>query len=471
MICTRLRVSVPQSSSALFSQSPGGVPGSPADAALAQARPLLERLAARDDPSSGSGGGKEGGEPGVEEIVRGILAEVRARGLDAVVDYTRRFDAPDFSPALFAVPESDLARAARELPHEDTAVILEAAANIRAFHEAQKERSWFVTRPDGTVLGQMVLPVDRAGLYVPGGKGGATPLISSLLMNAVPAQIAGVPQIAVISPPRPDGTLNPYILGAAHLLGLTEVYAAGSAWAVAALAHGAGPLRPVDVIAGPGNIFVATAKRLLIGAVGIDMIAGPSEICIVAEAGADPDWIAADMLSQAEHDPLASSVCLCVEPSGTLLSDAVERALARRCETLPRADIARASLRDYGAIVSLSSLEAALAVANALAPEHLELLVADPWAALARVRHAGAAFLGPYSPEPLGDYFAGPNHVLPTMGTARFSSALGVETFCKKTSVIAAGREFARKAADSVARLARLEGLEGHALSALCRRG
>ena len=434
--------------------------------ALPEAEALLQRLAARRDPSSEPA--RDGVEtaPSTESVVAGILADVRARGLEAVVDYTRRFDAPDFTPVLFSVSPADLARAAAEVPAEDMAIIREAADNIRTFHEAQKEQSWFLPRADGTVLGQMVRPVDRAGLYVPGGKAGGTPLISSLLMNAIPAQVAGVPEIAVISPPRPDGTVNPHILAAAHMLGITEVHAAGSAWAVASLAYGAGPLRPVDVIAGPGNIFVATAKRLLIGTVGIDMIAGPSEICVIADDSANPAWIAADMLSQAEHDPLASSVCICTDAA---VAEAVSRALERQCADLPRATIARESLERYGAIIVTPNMDTALELANRIAPEHLELLTRDPWLLLPRIRHAGAVFMGHYSPEPLGDYFAGPNHVLPTMGTARFSSALSVATFCKKTSIIAASREFAVAGSPSIARLARLEGLEAHARSALCR--
>ena len=425
---------------------------------MQDAKDILARLAARAEP-------EDGGAP-VAATVSAILADVRARGLDALVDYTRRFDAPDFSADAFAVPPEELPRAAASIPREDATAIADAAANIRRFHEAQKERSWFQTREDGAVLGQMVLPVDRAGLYVPGGRGGATPLISSLLMNAIPAQVAGVREIAVISPPMPDGGINLHILATAHLLGISEVYASGSAWAVAALAYGAGPLRPVDVIAGPGNIYVATAKRLLIGTVGIDMIAGPSEVCIVADKSADPAWAAADMLSQAEHDPLASSVLIATDET---FAAAARAELERQTALLPRKDIAEASLGRYGAILCVPDLGLAMELANAIAPEHLELLVGDPWALLPLVRHAGAVFMGHYSAEPLGDYFAGPNHVLPTMGTARFSSALSVQTFCKKTSVIAASAGFARESAGAVARLARLEALEAHARSALCR--
>ena len=426
--------------------------------AASEADEFLARLADRANP--------EADERSVEEAVAAILADVKAHGLAAVLEYTRRFDAPDFSESRFVVPEAELAWAAEAIPADDREVILEAADNIRRFHEEQKIRSWFVPGKGGSILGQMVTPVDRAGLYVPGGTGGSTPLLSSLLMNAIPAQVAGVPELAVVCPPRPDGTVNEHILAAAHLLGIREVYAVGSAWAVAALAFGAGPLRPADVIAGPGNIFVTTAKRMLIGLVGIDMIAGPSEICVIADATANPAWAAADMLSQAEHDPLASAVCLCTDAA---TAQAIARETDRQCALLPRKDIAENSLARYGAVIAVPDMATALCIANRIAPEHLELLVGDPWALLPEVRHAGAVFMGHYSPEALGDYFAGPNHVLPTMGTARFSSGLSVDTFCKKTSLIAASPEFTKAGAEAVARLARLEGLEAHARSALCR--
>lgn len=423
-----------------------------------QAEDFLRRIEAeRSDP---------GGEQSVEATVTEILASVKKRGLDAVVEYTRRFDASDFTAGQFRVSEQALAGAANGIHSEDKAVIADAIANIRTFHEAQKERSWFLTRDDGSIFGQRVVPVDRAGLYVPAGQGGLTPLISSLLMGAIPAQVAGVREIAVVSPPRKDGSVNEHILAAAHMLGIREVYAAGSAWGVAALAYGAEPLKAVDVIAGPGNIFVTTAKRLLIGTVGIDMIAGPSEVCIITDETAKPAWIAADMLSQAEHDSLASSICLCTDAS---VAQAVVGELERQCGLLPRKDIARQSLERFGAIITVPCLETAVAVANRIAPEHLELLVAEPWAVLPGIRHAGAVFMGYNSAEPLGDYYAGPNHVLPTMGTARFSSALSVDTFCKKMSIVAASGAFAASGAGAVARLARLEGLEAHARSALCR--
>lgn len=402
----------------------------------------------------------------VETTVRGILADVKERGLAAVIDYNRRFDAPAFAPEQFRVPQEALAEAGARVPAADLDVIARAIDNIYAFHQAQQDRSWFRTLPDGSIMGQSCGPVERAGLYVPGGRGGDTPLISSLLMNAVPALVAGVPQIAVLSPPRPDGSLNDHILAAALKLGLSEIYAAGSAWAVAALAYGAGPLRPVDVIAGPGNIYVATAKKLLIGSVGIDMIAGPSEICVVADQDADPAWIAADMLSQAEHDALAAALCLVTDAD---LAAACRLELEKQVALLPRRAVAEASLAAYGAIICVDNLDQALVLANRIAPEHLELMIRDPWAALPKVRHAGAIFMGAHSAEALGDYFAGPNHVLPTMGTARFASALSTDTFCKRSSIIAASPAFASRHAADVARLARLEGLEGHARSALLR--
>lgn len=393
--------------------------------------------------------------------VSAMLDAVRTRGDAALLDFSRKFDCPDLQLPLL-VPVADLEHAAAEVLPADLDVIRKAAHNIRIFHEAQKERAWFVTRPDGTILGQRVEPADSAGMYVPGGKGGETPLISSLLMTVIPAQVAGVQRIAVVSPPRRDGTLNPHMLAAAHLLGISEVYRVGGAWSIGALAFGTESVPAVDIIAGPGNAWVTAAKRLVQGRVGIDMIAGPSEICILADETADPDCIAADMLSQAEHDTLASSLCVTAhEP----LAFAVLAALQTRLADLPRKDIAESSLRDWGAVVLTPDMDAAVELANAVAPEHLELLVAEPWAMLPRIRHAGAAFLGPYSPEPLGDYMAGPNHVLPTVGTARFSSALSVQTFTRRMSIIAAGRNFALEHADAVAALARFEGLEAHARS------
>lgn len=409
--------------------------------------------------------GRHNPSDGVESAVRDIIAAVRERGDEALVEYTRNFDCPDFAPPLL-VSEQEIARAAATVPIENREVISQAAAHIRAFHEAQLEKSWFTTRPDGSILGQHVLPMDAAGLYVPGGQGGNTPLVSSLLMCAIPAQVAGVPRLAICTPPRKDGSVNPHILAAAHLLDIEEVYRVGGAWSIAALASGSESIAPVDVIAGPGNIFVTTAKRLVQGMVGIDMIAGPSEVLILADSSANPAWIAADMLSQAEHDTLASAICVTDDQR---LAESIRQELDKQCMALPRATTAARSLEEWGAIVVTPNLSVAVAVANMVAPEHLEICTRDPWAVLPYIRHAGAVFMGQHSPEAVGDYFAGPNHVLPTLGTARFSSALSVQTFCKKTSIVAASSTFLQQNMQAIAALARMEGLEAHARSVEAR--
>ncbi|WP_147821086.1 histidinol dehydrogenase [Salidesulfovibrio onnuriiensis] len=413
-------------------------------------------LAARKDPDTK-----------VDGIVRDILADVRANGDEALARYTGKFDCAGFEARNIRVPVEHIAKAKASIPADDLAILEESIANIRAFHENQKEKSWWTTAEDGTILGQMVRPVERVGLYVPGGQGGETPLISSLIMNAVPAQVAGVPEIAVISPPRKDGTLNPYILTTAALLGLSEIHLAGSAWAIAALAYGTETIAPCDVIAGPGNIFVATAKAQLIGQIGIDMFAGPSEIAILADESANAAWLAADMLSQAEHDPLAASILVTTSPE---LGTAVCEELKTQTAALPRSEIAQKSLEDWGAVITVPDLDTGAELINLLAPEHLELAVNDAWSLLGKIKHAGAIFMGHHSPEPVGDYFAGPNHVLPTLRTVRFSSALSVETFVKKSSVIATSPDYVNEHADKIARLARLEGLEAHARSVECRR-
>lgn len=402
----------------------------------------------------------------VDALVRDILTNIKERGDDALAEYTRKFDCATFDTTMLRVPKDAIAKALTDIPESDVAILREAIERVRTFHANQKEKSWWTTSEDGTILGQMVRPVDRVGLYVPGGQGGETPLISSLIMNAIPAQVAGVESIAVTSPPRQDGTLNPYILATAALLELDEIYLAGSAWAIAALAYGTETITPCDVLAGPGNIFVATAKSQLIGHVGIDMVAGPSEIAILADESATPAWLAADMLSQAEHDPLAAA--LLVTPDASLAA-AVKKELTTQCAALPRSEIAAKSLEDWGAIITVPDLEIGAELINMLAPEHLELALADPWPMLGSIRHAGAIFMGHNAPEPVGDYFAGPNHVLPTLRTVRFSSALSVQNFCKKSSVIATSPGYVNKHGDKIARLARLEGLEAHARSVECR--
>jgi histidinol dehydrogenase len=402
----------------------------------------------------------------VEQAVRDILSQVQDQGDPALVDYTRRFDCPDFQAGMIPVPGPDLSAALTAIPSEDVAILEAAIANVREFHQQQVQRSWFQTKPDGTILGQMVRPVERVGLYVPGGQGGTTPLISSMIMNAVPAQVAGVDAVAAVSPPRSDGSLDPYLLATAALLDISQVYRLGSAWAIAALAYGTQTIAPVDVIAGPGNIFVTTAKRLLLGQVGIDMIAGPSEIVILADESANAEWVAADMLSQAEHDALAASILISTSQE---LITRVKAALAAQLEQLPRSQTARQSLADWGALIAVPDMNLGAELVNKLAPEHLELCIDDPWRLLGRIRNAGAVFMGHHCPEPVGDYFAGPNHVLPTLGTARFASGLSVDNFIKKSNIIATSCAYAATHGQDIARLASLEGLEAHARSVLLR--
>lgn len=417
---------------------------------------LRDHLAGREDP----------GEESLSEYVRKIIADVSERGDASLVEYEAKFDSVSLQEEELPVSRAELTASINLISQEDLTILKEAAVNIRAFHERQNVNSWWTDADKGSILGQIVRPVDRAGLYIPGGIGGDTPLISSLLMNAIPAQVAGVPEIALISPPRPDGTLNPYILATAKILGLNEIYKVGSAWGVAALALGTKSIQPVDVIAGPGNMYVTEAKRQLFGKVGIDMLAGPSEIFILADEKSDPDWIAADMLSQAEHDSMASSVVALVSEKQAGL---VLQALKERLEDLPRKEIARRSLADWGAIVIVDNLEAGIELANILAPEHFELSVEDPWRFLGKIRNAGALFLGRNCPEAVGDYFAGPNHVLPVLGTARFSQALSVSVFQKRISLTYVTDEYIHRHGQKIARMARLEGLEAHARSAESR--
>lgn len=395
-----------------------------------------------------------------------ILDAVRADGDAALIRYTRQFDAPDAELANLIASESEIEAAYAVVAPEFLDILRRAIDNIRAFHEPQRPQSWFTTRPDGSILGQMVRPVTAAGLYIPGGRGGETPLISSVLMNGIPARIAGVQDIALVTPPRRDGSINPHLLVAAREVGVTRIHKLGSAWAIGALAYGTATVRRVDVIVGPGNIYVTLAKKIVAGEVGIDMLAGPSEILVVADEFANPDYIAADLLSQAEHDSMASAVLITTSAD---LAQAVSRCLDEQLGRLPRAQVAREALRQYGALFTVERVDDALQLANMLAPEHLELQLRDPWPWLAKVQHAGAVFLGADTPEPVGDYFAGPNHVLPTAGTARFASALGVENFLKRTSVVYYSREAFERDAEAIIRLAELEGLDAHAASVRVR--
>jgi len=395
----------------------------------------------------------------IEAKVKEILEAVKRDGDKALCEFTARFDCPNFTPSMIPVEKQELESAFQKVDNRLLKSIKKAKANIETFHRKQLPESWFQTHDNGVILGQMVRPVDAAGLYVPGGQGGKTPLVSSVLMNAIPAKIAGVKRIILCTPPGQDGTVSPALLVAASLSGVNEVYRVGSAWAVGAMAFGTQTIKPVDVIAGPGNIFVTCAKKLVSGSVAIDMIAGPSEILIIADDSAKPSFVAADMLSQAEHDPMATSIL--VTTSEDLAVETVKE-LEIQLETLERAETARQSLETNGLVIITSTLEEACQISNTIGPEHLELMVERPWDLIPKIKHAGAIFLGNYSPEPIGDYIAGPNHVLPTMGTARFSSALGVETFIKRSSIISYSKEAFLEDADDVMALAEVEGLTAH---------
>lgn len=398
--------------------------------------------------------------------VQRILNDVRKNGDNALVAYSRRFDAPQMTVEQLEVKPSELAAAWRSVDRGFKRALNRSADQIAAFHEKQLPRSWVDTPRPGTFLGQLVHPVDAAGVYVPGGKGGDTPLVTSVLMGAIPAKIAGVSRVVMVTPPDCDGGISPYLLAAARKAGVDKVYKAGSAWAVAALAYGTETIAKVDVIVGPGNIYVTLAKKLVAGTVQIDIIAGPSEVLVIADEHADAEYVAADLLSQAEHDPLASAVLV---TDSHHLAVAVRDALGRQAAALARREIAEQSLKAYGALVVVPDMTVALDLANRIAPEHLELQVQDPFAHIGRIRHAGAVFLGTYTPEAVGDYVAGPNHVLPTAGTARFSSALSVHHFMKNTSLIHYTAEAFRNEAEDIIRLARIEGLEGHARSVQVR--
>ena len=399
----------------------------------------------------------------VDRTVAAIIADVRARGDAALLEHTRRFDRLDVDrAAALEVPRADLAGAFEQLAPADRDALAAAAARIRVFHERQKAESFSFREPNGTELGQRVTPLDRVGLYVPGGKA-AYP--SSVLMNAIPAQVAGVREI-IICVPTPDGVRNPLVLAATHLARATRVFTIGGAQAIAALAYGTATVPAVDKICGPGNAYVAAAKRRVFGTVGIDMIAGVSEILVIADATANPDWVALDLFSQAEHDEMAQAILLTPD---RLMLDRVQASVQRLLGEMPRARIIAASLARRGALILTRDLADACVIANRIAPEHLELAVADPDALLPSLRHAGAIFCGHYACEAIGDYCAGPNHVLPTGRTARFSSPLGVYDFQKRTSVLRVSAAGARALAPIASVLARGEGLVAHARSAEAR--
>jgi histidinol dehydrogenase len=399
----------------------------------------------------------------IDQAVATILEDVRRRGDAAVLEYTQRFDRVQAdSIAALEISRRELEQAFERLAPPRRDALVQAAGRIRAYHERQVAESWTYTDADGTRLGQQVTALDRVGIYVPGGKA-AYP--SSVLMNAIPAKVAGVAEIVMVTP-TPGGERNELVLAAAAVCGVTRVFAFGGAQAVGALAYGTASVPKVDKIVGPGNAYVAAAKRRVFGLVGIDMVAGPSEILVLCDGRTNPDWVAMDLFSQAEHDELAQAILLCPDAQ---FVDAVAESMRRQLADMPRRDVIEASLAGRGALIKVRNLDEACELANRIAPEHLELSVEDPHRWLPRLRHAGAIFLGRYSSEALGDYCAGPNHVLPTAGTARFSSPLGVYDFQKRTSLIEVSREGARKLGAIAIELASGEGLPAHAKSAQYR--
>jgi histidinol dehydrogenase len=396
----------------------------------------------------------------VNDTVADIIADIRSRGDAALVEYTNRFDrmsATDIGE--LEIPPARLQQALDGLPTEQRTALQTAADRVRAYHDHQKQDSWSYTEADGTLLGQQVTALDRVGLYVPGGKA-AYP--SSVLMNAIPAKVAGVEELIMVVP-TPDGEINELVFAAAAICGVNRVFTVGGAQAVGALAYGTETVPQVDKIVGPGNIYVATAKRHVFGTVGIDMIAGPSEILVVCDGQTDPDWIAMDLFSQAEHDEDAQSILLC--PDADYL-DAVQTSIEKLLPNMERAEIIRTSLNDRGALIQVKDMDEAVTIANYIAPEHLELSVEDPQAMAKKIKHAGAIFMGRYTAEALGDYCAGPNHVLPTSRTARYSSPLGVYDFQKRSSLIMCSADGASELGKVASTLARGEGLEAHARSA-----
>jgi histidinol dehydrogenase len=388
-------------------------------------------------------------------VVQGIVEDVARRGDEALFDYTERFDGYALTAETVAVSEEELEEAAARVDASDLAIMRLAAQRIETFHRHQIVEDWTVSEKPGITLGQRIVPLERVGIYAPGGLASYP---STVLMAAIPAKIAGVQEIILVNPSK-GGLIHPLIAAAAKLCGIRRIFKIGGAQAVAALAYGTETVPRVDKIVGPGNAYVAAAKKMVFGQVSIDMIAGPSEILVIADSSAQPSHIAADLLSQAEHDEMASAVLL---TSDEALARAVSVELERQLALLPRRAIAERSLEAFGAILVAENLEEAVTVANRFAPEHLELMVEDPWKLLPRIKHAGAVFLGHYTPEAVGDYIAGPNHVLPTGGTARFSSALGVYDFVKRISILSFSREELEEYGPQAARLAHLEGLDAH---------
>lgn len=394
-----------------------------------------------------------------EAAVQAIVDDVRTRKDEAVFAYTKKFDGADISPSNIRVTENEIREAMSLVDPELLAVMKKAMKNIREYHEKQKRYSWFDSKPDGTILGQKVTPLSSVGVYVPGGKA-AYP--SSVLMNIIPAEVAGVPKIVMVTPPGKDGKVNPVTLTAAHLAGATEVYKVGGAQAVAALAFGTESIPRVNKIVGPGNIFVALAKKAVYGHVSIDSIAGPSEILVLADDSANPRFVAADLLSQAEHDELASAILVTTSRE---LAEQVSKEVDTFVQSLSRKDILEKSLENYGYILVADTMEDAVATANEIASEHLEIVTRNPFEVMTKIQNAGAIFLGEYSSEPLGDYFAGPNHVLPTNGTAKFFSPLSVDDYIKKSSIIYYSKEALEPIHKDIETFAEAEHLTAHANS------
>ncbi len=424
----------------------------------------IRRISTADEDVAAFVSSKKADLDEITEGVAGIGREVKARGDQAVFEFTRQFDGALITGENFKVGPDEIDQAYALVDAEYLDALRAAIDNIRAFHTRQLKNSWIEPDEHGNILGQIIRPVERAGIYVPGGTA-AYP--SSVLMNAIPAKVAGVKEIVMVSPPDREGRLNPHTLVAAAELGIEEIYKMGGAQAIFALARGTQTVKKVDLITGPGNIYVTVAKKLVYGEVNIDMLAGPSEITIIADRSADPAYLAADMLSQAEHDVLARSILVTDDRD---LIDRVEAEISKQVKTLTRRRIIEQALEGHGAFIFTSDLEEACRVVNLIAPEHLELMVEKPFELLSKIKNAGAIFLGAYTPEPVGDYYAGPNHILPTGGTARFYSPVTVNTFMKTSSLLYYSREGIMRDADAIIKLAMVEGLTAHANSVRIRK-
>lgn len=398
----------------------------------------------------------------IDQAVLEIIRQVRQNGDKSLFQYTKEFDKVALNE--LTVSAAEFAEAKQQVDDNFLIALKQAKENITEFHQAQKEQSWFIDQASGVTLGQKVTPIEKVGIYIPGGKA-AYP--SSVLMNVIPAKLAGVQSISIVTPPQADGKINPHVLVAAQLSGVDQIYKLGGAQAIAALAYGTETVDKVQKIVGPGNAFVARAKKWVYGDVAIDMIAGPSEICIVADDAAQPSFVAADLLSQAEHDEAA--VCICITTS-TSIAEQVAKEVEKQMKQLERQDIIKQSIENNGKIIIVDSLQEAFELVNTIAPEHLQLMTKQPTSDVAFIKNAGAIFLGNYSPEPLGDYFAGPNHTLPTSGTAAFASPLGVYDFVKKSSIIHYSKQALAEAADHIMTIAQVEGLTAHAKSIALRK-